>query len=106
MSYRVVSFDGLQMMLNNACRTQGKGLYGLGGTCLAMFPLQAVSERGAEIEKNLPTGSDTPGLAEQYVEQRKRIEEGAACLEIIPEPGFIGGPSNYVVLHIATVVDV
>ena len=71
-----------------------------------MFPLQAVSERGAEIEKTLPTGSDIPGLAEQYVEQRKRIEEGAACLEIIPEPGFIGGPSNYVVLYIATVVDV
>ena len=82
----------LALTFNN--RDERKGLLTIGASFVAMYPFQVISACLGDQEDTYPSGEGAPGLAEQYAEQRKRIEDGAACFEIVPEPGFIGGPSE------------
>lgn len=73
---------------------EGKGLLTIGIVGISMAPLKTVSDRAAELESKLPTGESLPGLAEQYVEQAKRLAESAPNAEFVTIPGFYSFPST------------
>ena len=58
-----------------------------------MCPLSAMSERAPEIEENVPSPGDVPGLAEQFAEQVGGIKKGLASAELLTLPGFYSFPS-------------
>ena len=66
-----------------------------------MFPLEAISERGAEFHAALSaklraardSGALSSGLEAQYEQQLKHIAIGNAACELISFPGFLSYPS-------------
>ncbi|KAI0031875.1 GMC oxidoreductase [Vararia minispora EC-137] len=74
---------------------QGDGLFTLGIVGIHMAPLAAVSPRASEILATAPApaSASAPGLAEQRVQQHKRVDERSADLEIISFPGFLSYPN-------------
>ncbi|KAI0316393.1 GMC oxidoreductase [Amylostereum chailletii] len=71
---------------------QGSGLFTVGLAGIHMNSLESISPRAAEIHASIPTKSATPGVTEQYAEQKKFIDAGGANVEIICFPGFLSFP--------------
>ncbi|KAI0317903.1 GMC oxidoreductase [Amylostereum chailletii] len=72
--------------------TKGEGMFTIGAVGITMVPMDALSARAIEIGANSPTGGSSPGLAEQRIQQAKRLKEGGAVSEIITLPGFYSFP--------------
>ncbi|KAI1783706.1 GMC oxidoreductase [Ganoderma leucocontextum] len=73
---------------------RGEGLLTIGAVGMAMAPLGALSEYGAELEATSPVADrHIAGLVEQHAELIGRLEEGAANAEFVTFPGFWSMPN-------------